>query len=97
MHQKKISLKIQIRKGYKYWKTYALMKKIIIEQKIRHGKPIIEGTRITVEEVIGMLESGMTYKEIQEEYGLTKEDVLAVIRYLASLVRGEQINQIQKT
>jgi len=44
-----------------------------------------------------MLESGMTYKEIQEEYGLTKEDVLAVIRYLASLVRGEQIYQIQKT
>ena len=54
---------------------------------IRHGKPVIEGTRITVEEVLGMLESGMTYKEIEEEYGLTKEEILAAIRYVISLIR----------
>ena len=70
------------------------MKKIIINEKIRHGKPIIEGTRMTAEEVIGMLESGMTYEEIKEEYGLTKEDILAVIRYVSSLVKGEEIRTL---
>lgn len=54
------------------------MKRIIINEKIRHGKPIIEGTRITVEEVLGMLEGGMTYEDIKEEYGLAREDILAI-------------------
>lgn len=70
------------------------MKKIIIDGRARHGKPIIEGTRVTVEEVLGMLEGGMTYKEIQEEYGLTKEEVLSAIRYVASLVRGEEVHKL---
>jgi len=57
------------------------MNKIIIDQKIRHGKPTITGTRITVDEVLGMLESGMTYEEIQKEYNLKKEDIIAVINH----------------
>ena len=72
------------------------MKRIIIDQQIRHGKPVIEGTRITVEEVLGMLAGGMTYDEIQEEYGLIKEDILAVLRYIASLIRGEEVYQLNK-
>ncbi|MEK6928261.1 MAG: DUF433 domain-containing protein [Nanoarchaeota archaeon] len=70
------------------------MKKIIINNEIRHGKPIIEGTRITVEEVIGMLESGMSYKEIEKEYGLTKEDIISVIKYISSFLRGENVSKI---
>jgi len=57
------------------------MNTIITNQKIRHGKPTIKGTRITVDEVLGMLESGMTYGEIQKEYNLKKEDIIAVIKY----------------
>mgnify|MGYP001564604934 CR=1 FL=1 len=70
------------------------MAKIIIDEKIRHGKPIIEGTRITVDEVLEMLENGMSYEEIEKEYGLNKEDILAVISYAASLVRGEEIHKV---
>lgn len=68
-----------------------IMRKIIIDSKVRHGKPTIEGTRITVEDVLGMLESGMTYEEIQKEYGLEKEDILLVIRYIASMIKGEEV------
>lgn len=70
------------------------MVEIIVDEKIRHGKPIIEGTRITVDEVLGMLESGMTYEEIEREYGLTKDQILAAIRYTASFVRGEEVHKI---
>ncbi len=70
------------------------MVRVVIDQKTRHGKPLIEGTRITVDEVLGMLEAGMTYEEIEEEYGLTKEGILAVIRYTASLIRGEEVHKI---
>lgn len=57
------------------------MARIIINEKIRFGKPIIEGTRMTVDEVLGALAGGMTYEEIKEDYGLTKEDILTVLKY----------------
>lgn len=72
------------------------MKKVIIDSRVRHGKPVIEGTRVTIEDALGMLESGMTYEEIYDEYGLTKEDIIVAIRYVASLVRGEEIRKIAK-
>lgn len=65
------------------------MKAIIINPKIRFGKPIIAGTRITVEEVLGALESGMNFDEIQKEYGLTKGQIKAALQYVGGLFRGE--------
>ena len=70
------------------------MAEIVIDEKIRHGKPIIKGTRITVDEVLGMLEGGMTYEDIKKEYGLSKEQILAVIRYAASLIHGEEVHKV---
>lgn len=70
------------------------MVKVTVDEKIRHGKPIIEGTRITVDEVLDMLEAGMTYEEIEKEYGLTKQQILAVIKYASSLMRGEEVHKI---
>ena len=70
------------------------MIKIVINDKVRHGKPVVEGTRITVDEVLGMLEAGMTYEEIEKEYGLQKDAILAVIRYAASFLHGEEVHTI---
>ena len=70
------------------------MAKIVVNEKVRHGKPIIEGTRITVDEVLGMLEAGMTYADIERDYGLTHDQIVAVIRYAASFVHGEEIRRL---
>ena len=43
------------------------MSKIIIDEQVRHGKPVIAGTRITVDEVLGALIGGMAYEEIEKE------------------------------
>ena len=67
---------------------------IIVDEKIRHGKPIIKGTRIIVDEVLGMLEAGMTYEEIEKEYDITKDQIVAVIKYAASFVTGEEIHKV---
>lgn len=68
------------------------MERIIIDEKIRHGKPIIKGTRITVDEILGALIGGMDYKEIEKEYGVKKQDIIAAIEYATSLVKGEEIH-----
>ena len=67
---------------------------IIVDEKIRHGKPIIKGTRITVDEVLGMLEAGMAYEEIEKEYDITKDQIVAVIKYATSFVIGEEIHKV---
>ncbi|MDO8508243.1 MAG: DUF433 domain-containing protein [Nanoarchaeota archaeon] len=71
------------------------MTKIIINEKIRFGKPIIEGTRITVDEVLGALAGGMTYEEIEEEYGLKKEDILAALYYATKIIAEERVGRIK--
>ena len=64
---------------------------IVIDKDIRHGKPIIEGTRITVEEILGALAGGMTYEEIHDEYGIGRDGIQAAIKYAAGWLHGEEV------
>lgn len=68
---------------------------IIIDEKIRFGKPIIKGTRITVDEVLGALAGGMTYGEIEKEYNVDKDGVLAALKYAAEIVSEEQVGLVK--
>ena len=54
-------------------KEEALLERIIMDPKIMVGKPVIRGSRLTVQHIIGLLANGMTEGEILSEYeGLTK-------------------------
>ncbi|MBI2041634.1 MAG: DUF433 domain-containing protein [Candidatus Nealsonbacteria bacterium] len=60
--------------------------------KIFGGKPIIKGTRISVEFILELLASGMTPEGIVKEYPqLTKNDILAVLDYAAKTVKREEL------
>ncbi len=72
------------------------MENIVIDNKKRHGKPLIKGTRISVEEVLGALAGGMTYEEIEKEYGLKKTDVITAIKYAVSLISSEEVYNIEQ-
>ena len=63
------------------------MAKIISDPKILGGKPVIAGTRISVELIINFLSAGMSVKDILSEYPeLKKSEVMAAIDYAAKLV-----------
>lgn len=51
---------------------------IVQDPAINSGRPIIEGTRVFVDRIIGHLENGMSASEICYEYDLTPEQVIAV-------------------
>ena len=68
--------------------------RIVVDEKVRFGKPVIRGTRVPVELVVGKLAGGMGVAEVAEEYGLTKEDVLAALAYAARSVADEQIRAV---
>jgi len=71
------------------------MTEIIVDEKIRFGKPIIKGTRITVDEVLGALAGGMTHEEIEKEYGISNEDILVALKYAAEIVSEEQVGLVK--
>lgn len=65
---------------------------ITIDPKVRFGKPVIAGTRMPVDLVVGKIASDMTIKQVMDEYDLTKEQVLAALKYAAHLVAAEEIS-----
>jgi len=67
--------------------------RIVIDPEIRHGKPVIKGTRVPVDIILGSLAGGMSIEEVANEYGITKEDVLAAIEYAAKIVANEEIKE----
>ena len=61
---------------------------ISIEPGKRGGKPVIRGLRITVDDVLSYLASGMTVEQIVADFPpLTADDVLAVLAYAADRER----------
>jgi uncharacterized protein (DUF433 family) len=65
--------------------------RVIIDPEIAHGKPVIKGTRVPVEIILGSLAGGMNASEVAEEYGLEREDVQAALEYAAKIVAREEI------
>lgn len=61
-----------------------LLERIALDPKVMAGKPVIRGTRLTVEYVVGLLAHKATVDEILEEYeGLTPEDIRACLLFAA--------------
>lgn len=63
-------------------KEQQLLERITLNPKVMVGKPVIKGTRLTVEYVLNLLAHGATIIEILQEYnGLTSEDIQACLLF----------------
>lgn len=74
-------------------------KRIVTDPKVMVGKPIIKGTRITVELILNLLAHGVTVEElIDKKYypHLKKEDVYAAIQYAKDRIREEKVYPLTK-
>jgi len=68
--------------------------RIVIEPQIHFGKPCIAGTRIPVENVLELIQEGITFVEIIDMYypDLEIEDIKACAKYATDLVKHEEIH-----
>ena len=64
-----------------------MSKRILIDPSICIGKPCIKGTRLSVDFILELLEQDWSYNQIQDEYNITKEDILAVLDYATKNIR----------
>ena len=70
------------------------MERIVVNPKIHFGKPVIKGTRITVQNVLELLNEGLNFDQIIRDYypDLKKEDIKACLQYAIALVAAEDIH-----
>jgi uncharacterized protein (DUF433 family) len=64
---------------------------VTVDPEVVHGKPVVSGTRIPVALVLGQLAAGVSYEELEREYGLSQEQAQAAIGYAAQLVASESV------
>ncbi len=68
------------------------MDRITIDPEVMVGKPVIKGTRITVQLIVQLLANGATEAEILNDYpDLKKEDIKAALLYASECLGREVI------
>lgn len=66
--------------------------RIIVDPAILTGKPIVKGTRLSVEFIMGLLAQGWSEAEVLRNYpGLVHEDIQACLAYAHDLLQAERI------
>jgi uncharacterized protein (DUF433 family) len=66
--------------------------RIVVDPKILVGKPLIRGTRLSVEFILDLLANEWTIEQIISEYPqLAREDVMAVLKYAAEMAKEEKV------
>lgn len=72
------------------------MGRITANKEILGGKPIIKGTRISVEFILELLASGVTEDEILQDYPhITKDDIRACLEYAAYALKNEVFIELE--
>ena len=77
-------------------RTVEIAPRITVDPQVRFGKPVIKGTRVPVTVILDELAAGATLEDIMREYGVTREDLRAVFRYVAGIIAEEDIQVARK-
>jgi uncharacterized protein (DUF433 family) len=69
-----------------------ILDRIVVNEAVLAGKPIVRGTRLSVEQVLGHLAAGWSIADILANYPTLKsEDVAACLAYARDVIAGETI------
>ena len=73
----------------------SLISRITLNPDICHGKPTVRSMRYPVEMILDLLSSGMTFKEIIEDYpAIEEEDIKACLAYASKLTKIKAIHKV---
>ena len=73
------------------WKS-----RIILDEKVLTGKPVIRGTRISVEFIVDLVAQGWSVEQILRNYPmLKKQDIEAALKYAAATLKEEKVYRLR--
>jgi uncharacterized protein (DUF433 family) len=69
------------------------MNRISVNPQIHFGKPCIAGTRITVQNILELLNEGLSFETIIQDYypDIQVEDIRACLQYAIALIAAEDV------
>ena len=75
-----------------YGEAMQWQERIVIDRHILAGKPVVKGTRLSVELIVDLLAAGWTQEQILANYpNLQPEDILACLAYASELLHAERV------
>jgi uncharacterized protein (DUF433 family) len=68
---------------------------ITVDETVRFDRPVIRGTRVPVDLVVGKLAGGMSAEDIANEYGVSESDIRSALAYAARTLADERIHTVR--
>ena len=68
--------------------------RITLDREVLGGKPVIKGTRVPVQVIVGALAGGSAVRDVCEGYSVAEEDVRAALAYAAEVLRQERLHAL---
>ena len=66
--------------------------RIVLDPQVLAGKPVIRGTRLSVEFIIGLMADGWSEADILSNYpGVAREDIIACLAYARDALSLERV------
>jgi len=66
--------------------------RIVLDPAVLAGKPVIRGTRLSVDLIIGLMADGWSEADILRNYpGLTRDDLAACLAYARDILKSEKV------
>ncbi len=73
-----------------------LLRRITSDPKVMVGKPVIRGTRITVEHVLSELAGGVTVDELLEDFPyIERDDIYAVLAFAEEVMQDVRLFEVR--
>jgi uncharacterized protein (DUF433 family) len=68
------------------------VERIVLDPAILAGKPVVRGTRLSVEFIIGLMADGWSETDILANYpGLSRDDIAACLSYARDVLNSERV------
>lgn len=71
--------------------TFEVYPGIVVDARIMQGMPVIKGTRIPAQLIVGQMAGGESVEAIMEAYRLTQEQIRAALGYAADRLAAEAV------
>ncbi|MBC7923486.1 MAG: DUF433 domain-containing protein [Ferruginibacter sp.] len=78
--------------------NHELLNRIELNPRILTGKPVIKGTRLSVQFIVGLLARGVTHQQILDEYACLKtKDIYACLLFASQMLKRSTFVPLEKS
>lgn len=70
---------------------------VVVDSQLMHGSPVLAGTRVPVQLVVGQLAGGESVEAVMQAYSLSEEQVRTALGYAAQLLATETVYALPGT